>query len=1012
MYRKLLPLLFLVILLSYSLPIQSNAASSPLISVKLSNYLGDRKEITLGVSGEYVVSEDLSLKSGTYTIRLQEGSLILYNGSTLIKNFGTSFTAEPLVYGTNNYVEINSNPYLGTMKFTIDNNYIRPINTLHIEDYLKGVVPKEMSASRPLEALKAQALAARTYVIRYAGGTITDTQSHQVYGGYIWKNEDIYYNSSRAVDETQGEIITYNGSPIEAFYSSTNGGMILSNTNSWGTNNDWYPYLQKKEDPYDLRSGSPYVNWDIILKKNEIDLSNKDLSKPESWWSDAYESNYNIANRIKKWMYDQGKINRDYEFKIVGYSNVSFTKEFTSYDLLSGKITFNYILKNVKTNTFRKDTNGNIAIYSYTIDKRSYTIRSILGTTTMYSPYVKEVVISPDSFIMKGGGYGHGIGMSQYGAYQMAKEGFNYKDIITFYFPGTQFKTDSILVSKVDLVNIEANIPSPQSVGKTVTITATATGGIEKLYRFYLLKDGKWNMVQDYSSNNQFSWTPKSPGTYKFSVHAKDIYSTNAYDDYITLDYEILAEPVDVQSVTADKVSPQPVNSTIKVVANATGGVDKQYKFHLFDGTNWTVVQDYSSQNSFTWNPTKPGNYKFSVHVKDLNSSNLYDDYETLTYQIADPIDAYSLTTDIPSPQLVNTPITLTAKANGGIKPLFKFYVYNGTEWVVLQDYSPSNTLSWTPTTTGDYKFSVHVRDESSKNQYDDYITMNYTITYSKVNFESIETSKASPQPANVPITIVANATGGVEKLYKFYVYDGKQWIVLREYSKSNSIDWIPSKPGNYKFSIHVKDKYSNKSYDDFGTLEYKIKEPVKVTSLSFDQPSPQQSGQFITINAQATGSSHLVYKFIVFDGAEWKVLQNYSSSNTYKWLPEAGTYKVVVHVKDKDSIMSYDSYTYKYFTITEGPVKLVEVEKDLESPQNANTSITMTAKAVGGTNKLYSFHVYDGVTWSTLRQYSSSNIFTWTPNKSGNYKISVHVKDSNSNKKYDDYKAFNYQIK
>ena len=80
-----------------------------------------------------------------------------------------------------------SGNYLGNIQFTIESQkYVRPINTLPLEDYLKGVVPGEMPAGWSVEALKAQAIAARTYVKTKAASVIDDTISYQAYDGYIW----------------------------------------------------------------------------------------------------------------------------------------------------------------------------------------------------------------------------------------------------------------------------------------------------------------------------------------------------------------------------------------------------------------------------------------------------------------------------------------------------------------------------------------------------------------------------------------------------------------------------------------------------------------------------------------------------------------------------------------------------------------------------------------------------------------------------------------------------------
>lgn len=138
-----------------------------------------------------------------YTVKKVGEDLVLYKGSTLIKDFNaSSFTLDPEKYGVSSVIELDNNlSYLGDMTFAVEGSYIRPINeNVPLEDYLKGVLPGEMSYSWEKEALKAQAITARTFVYRKGDMAIDDTQSNQVYKGYIWGSSE-YGTSNSAVNE-------------------------------------------------------------------------------------------------------------------------------------------------------------------------------------------------------------------------------------------------------------------------------------------------------------------------------------------------------------------------------------------------------------------------------------------------------------------------------------------------------------------------------------------------------------------------------------------------------------------------------------------------------------------------------------------------------------------------------------------------------------------------------------------------------------------------------------------
>ncbi|TCS83347.1 SpoIID/LytB domain-containing protein [Tepidibacillus fermentans] len=441
MRRKILSVIVVLALIITLIPMSGAVAAEQTISVKLVNYLGNQSQVNISYVGTYLVQNDSNIKlapNTTYTVKAENGHVVLYQGAQQIKDFGTSLTLAPVKYGEESIITINGRKYLGTMEFRVEGGqYIRPVNqNIPFEDYLKGVVPREMPASWNLEALKAQAIAARTYAIDDVGQTVADGQSYQVYGGYYWDPR-----TNEAVESTRTQVLKYDGKLVEAYFSSSNGGKVLSNTNAWGSTR--LDYLVTKEDTFDAAATSnPYRTWSFDLYKTQIDMNGKDLTKPEEWWGSIQEKQLDRMNNIKAWMkkYDSS-IPADAEIKIIGIPSIWFTTSFNQDDTLMGKITIEYYLK---TQTgFVKDVNGEILKNSVTYTKKSYDIRSMIGSTLMRSPYIKSIETKVDSqgkayFRVNGGGWGHGIGMSQYGANVMASQGKNYREILSFYYPGSK----------------------------------------------------------------------------------------------------------------------------------------------------------------------------------------------------------------------------------------------------------------------------------------------------------------------------------------------------------------------------------------------------------------------------------------------------------------------------------------------------------------------------------------------------------------------------------------------
>ncbi|PFG14854.1 cell wall-binding repeat-containing protein [Bacillus sp. es.036] len=435
----------LVGILAFSLSMHGVQAAGETVTVKLVNYVKDTTVLKFNVTGSYQIQgSEIEIESsnvGEYSVKAESGDVVLYRGNTKLTNFGSAMTLVPTITNAmDSFVAIGDKRYLGEMKFTVDGKYIRPVNTLPMEEYLKGVVPSEMPAywgtNGGMEALKAQAVAARTFAFPRKDN-LTDSQSSQVYKGYDW-----YQTTNEAVEETAGRALMFDGEYIGAFYSSTNGGMVMSNTNSWGSS--WIPYLQTKVDPYDERMITSYDYWDYTLGKQQIDIEKLDLKKPESWWSNVSELSSNVTEikNMKSWLVSKGKVKSSDEIKITNIKDIDFTvPPFQSDQVLKGSIEFDYFLKT--RDGFVKNSNGQIKTNTMKVDDTSYNIRFMIGTTIMKSPYVKEINDTKDSYVVSGSGFGHGIGMSQYGAYQQSKEGRNYDQILSFYYPGTDLVKSS-----------------------------------------------------------------------------------------------------------------------------------------------------------------------------------------------------------------------------------------------------------------------------------------------------------------------------------------------------------------------------------------------------------------------------------------------------------------------------------------------------------------------------------------------------------------------------------------
>ncbi len=243
------------------------------------------------------------------------------------------------------------------------------INELPLEDYVKEVVMAEVSSQWEIELLKVQAVLSRTYGIyqRKANGNslfhITSSVLHQAYKGNGFDARVAY-----AAEETTGEILTYNGRPIEPFYHSTCGGKTEDPQDVFGKS---YPFLRPVESNCE---SSPYWIWERKIPLTEM------------------EKALNISD-IK-------------ELSVKSYTSTGRIKELT--------------IKHDSGTAILKATD----------------LRKYLGWNRIPSTNF-TIKTGEDLVILEGKGYGHGVGLCQWSALQMAREGKNYKEILSFFYPGT-----------------------------------------------------------------------------------------------------------------------------------------------------------------------------------------------------------------------------------------------------------------------------------------------------------------------------------------------------------------------------------------------------------------------------------------------------------------------------------------------------------------------------------------------------------------------------------------------
>ncbi len=316
--------------------------------------------------------------------------------------------------------------YRGDLQITKQGIPWKLINTLDSEDYLKGVVPIEMSnawAATGFEALKAQAVTARTYLMKNvdSNGIITDSPNvHQAYAGRAVEGE-----ASRAVEMTEGEILVdqETGNPISVYYSAHNGGYMEETQNVWVSHD---PHYKARPDPFSEGVGGIVDRWQFWIAADALGKA-FELAPIRKIELRALQSGRVYEVHLQDWLGHSKTI-----------SGGAFVQKFYPYgrnitgnSFLGRLYEVEFLLPDVKKVNRQK-------LSMHLLDDYDPNKKEITG------PILAKIISSNEEisdeprhfgvFVFNGRGWGHGVGMSQWGAYNMAKQGYSYEDILLHYY--------------------------------------------------------------------------------------------------------------------------------------------------------------------------------------------------------------------------------------------------------------------------------------------------------------------------------------------------------------------------------------------------------------------------------------------------------------------------------------------------------------------------------------------------------------------------------------------------
>lgn len=764
-------LLVSILCFPFTLNVQAYQNSSYFNNVKVGLESMAAPSLTITLNGDYT-SNSLIYPSGTIlNLKITNGNLNINgtenNNLTLTPNSSNNLLS--LTNGT------KTNTYQGTFTFKIATSKIIPINSLFMEDYLKGVVGLEMSDYFPIEALKAQAVAARNYAISRIGAAAAkgydfdDTIAYQVYGGY----NASYKNVLKAVDDTRGQILLYNDRLVETLYSASHGGYLEAAENVWGSN---IPYLVSKPDSFENENW-PYGNKAFTNSQIESTLKSKNyLASTDTFIKlDLSSITRYVSGRVSN-------INIIYKDSIGATKTLSLQKD--------------------KTRTF---LNLQSNLYNVVFDSATQT------------------------YTFSGKGYGHGVGMSQIGAKNRATSGQAYNTILKFYYEGSYLQN---LIPKASILTFTKDKQS-LFIGNTINFSASAQAGTGQgyLYKYVITKDSTVVLTRDYNTDSNLSYVTNDDGNYTVSLYIKDKFSINDYDAKQETNFTVY-NPVQISNYNLDK-SEVLINQNITFNSlGANGSSSYLYKYVISKDNTVLFTRDYSSNANFVYTPTASGSYVSTLYLKDSSSPNEFDTTQSLSFKVYDYpeiINFVSDKTQVLNGQTINTNLNISG---GSSKYLYKFVTLKNGTVVNTIDFNDNKAYSYTPASEGSYEVNVYIKDKLSDKIYDASSKTNFSA-YSLPTISSVTSTGSMYENKSLTFNSIISGGSITGTSYKYEILKNGITIFSNETTTTSAISYTPTTAGTYAVNVYVKDKLSNSVYDNKKQFNITISSvPMTVTSL------------------------------------------------------------------------------------------------------------------------------------------------------------------------------------
>ncbi|MGM9974407.1 MAG: triple tyrosine motif-containing protein [Clostridiaceae bacterium] len=345
---------------------------------------------------------------------------------------------------------------------------------------------------------------------------------------------------------------------------------------------------------------------------------------------------------------------------------------------------------------------------------------------------------------------------------------------------------------------------------------------------------------------------------------------------------------------------------------------------------------------------------------------------------------------------------------------LYKFSAGLEGVWTSLKDYSNETSCLWRPERDGKYTIIIQEKHKDSKRTFDNNTRVDYVIgSVEEQLIKGVSINKEELLVGEKLSLLVDTSIKPV--MLKYWISGREGWELIKDYTSENELFYRVNESGKHDILIECKTIESRNNFDDFKTISFFVSEMAKVQIIDFKCLSENLlAGEELVFQVEANQEDNrmILYKFIKIDSSGKAIcIQDYSSKRMVAYKEEeAGEYKLLCLAKDMYSPEEYDDRGILMYNIKPyNPIRIKSFTTDFISPQGLGTKILLKAVIEGGRELLYRYKI-EGP-YGEDSGFIRNNSFLWMPQRPGDYRVNLYVKDRSSLEEYEAFSYFDYTI-